>query len=118
MDFSDTTKEIQCSREYYALGQFSKFMRPGYIRVASHSLNPDITVASAVNPETGKIVTTVINNSDSDLTTKITGFSSGSASAYRSGEGEDIAKLSDVAIANGIAEVTLKAKTVTTFVEN
>ena len=118
LDFSDTTKEIQCSREYYALGQFSKFMRPGYIRVASYSLNPDITVASAVNPETGKIVTTVINNSDSDLTTKITGFSSNSASTYRSGEGEDIAKLSDVAIANGIAEVTLKAKTVTTFVEN
>ena len=118
LDFSDTTKEIQYSREYYALGQFSKFMRPGYIRVASYSLNPDVTVTSAVNPETGKIVTTVINNSDSDLTTKITGFSSDSASAYRSGEGEDLAKLSDIAIANGIAEVTLKAKTVTTFVEN
>ncbi|MBE7054375.1 MAG: hypothetical protein E7391_08950, partial [Ruminococcaceae bacterium] len=98
IDYSDKTGEMVFAREYYALGQFSKFIRPGYKRVTSYSLNPDIKVTSAINPENGKIVTVIINNGKEDITIDITGLSASSASLYRSGEGEDIAKLDDIAI--------------------
>ncbi len=117
VDFSDTTKEISFAREYYAMGQFSKFMRPGYYRVTSYSHNPDVAVTTAVNPETGKLVTVVINNGTSDITMAVNGFSGAAASVYRSGEGEDLAKLDDIAIANGTANVSFKAQTITTLVE-
>ncbi len=117
VDFSDEKKEIAFADEYYSLGHFSKFIRPGFFRVISYSGNPDISVVTAVNPETGKLVLVAVNNSKADEAIKINGLTAQAASAYRSAEGETLAGIGGIAIQNGTAHITLKAQSITTLVE-
>nr|WP_297770429.1 glycoside hydrolase [uncultured Butyrivibrio sp.] len=56
------TKELLLSKKYYAMGQFSKYIRPGYCLVASS----DVTVA-AYNPDEKKVVIVAMNTNSDDL---------------------------------------------------
>lgn len=54
-------EEILLSKKYYAYGQFSKYIRPGYCLVESS----DVTVA-AYNPEDKSVVIVVLNSNTDD----------------------------------------------------
>ena len=56
------TQELLLSKKYYAFGQFSKYIRPGYCLISSS----DVTVA-AYDPETNKIVIVAMNTNSDDL---------------------------------------------------
>lgn len=53
--------------EYYIAGQFSKFIRPGYVRVASEEGSTE-TVRNVVfkNPKTNELVAVVVNADDTE----------------------------------------------------
>ena len=55
------TQELLLSKKYYAFGQFSKYIRPGYCLIASS----DFTVA-AYNPEENKVVIVAMNSNSKD----------------------------------------------------
>ncbi|SFC88284.1 glycoside hydrolase [Butyrivibrio sp. YAB3001] len=57
------TKELLLSKKYYAYGQFSRYIRPGYCLVESSN----VTV-SAYNPEDNSIVIVAMNSNTDDLT--------------------------------------------------
>ena len=54
-------EELLLSKKYYAYGQFSKYIRPGYCLVESS----DVTVA-AYNPENKSVVVVVLNSNTDD----------------------------------------------------
>lgn len=50
--------------EYYILGQFARFIRPGDVRIDSNNGTSDtLTNVAFTNPETGKITVVVVNQS-------------------------------------------------------
>ncbi len=59
------TQELLLSKKYYAFGQFSRYIRPGYTIIASG----DSTVA-AFDPKEGKVVVVAVNPAGSDQTWK------------------------------------------------
>jgi len=70
-------KRVEGSRMYWVLGNFSKFIRPGYVRVGSETANSPLLDASAYrDPMTGKLVIVVINRNTVavDVTFRVPGF--------------------------------------------
>ena len=118
IDFNDETKEIAFADEYYTLGHFSKFIKPGSIRVASYSQNKDINVVTTIDETTGKMVLVVTNNGETDETVTIKGMSNAQiAELYRSSENEKLASIGTRTITNGETQLLIKAKSITTIVE-
>jgi glucuronoarabinoxylan endo-1,4-beta-xylanase len=75
----DANNTVALSRMYWVLGNFSKFIRPGYVRVGSTTLKPDSSLLDASaykDPTTGKLVVVVINRNfaDSDVTFDVPGL--------------------------------------------
>ena len=58
--------EILCQSSYYYIGHFSKFIRPNAERIGTSCYTDKLEVTSFMN-EDGKLVTVVLNRSDSDL---------------------------------------------------
>jgi glucuronoarabinoxylan endo-1,4-beta-xylanase len=68
-DHCDVNNTIALSRMYWVLGNFSKFIRPGYVRVGSttNKASSSLLDASAYkDPATGKLVVVVINRNLTD----------------------------------------------------
>lgn len=53
---------ISYNEDYYAVGNMSKFIQPGAVRIASSSTNPDLEVTAVQNPS-GQIVVVMVNGS-------------------------------------------------------
>ncbi len=116
--YSNDKQIMQINDEYYSLGHFSKFIKPGSTRVASYSQNKDLNVVTALEETTGKIVLIVTNNGDVDQTVTIKGLSNAQiADLYRSSENEKLQNVGTVNIVNGEAQLLIKAKLITTVVE-
>jgi glucosylceramidase len=60
------TGEVTYSPSFYYIGQFSKFIRPGAVRVLSAPTNINLETTSFVNPD-GSIVTVVLNETEVPL---------------------------------------------------
>ena len=117
IDYNDESKKMMLNDEYYSLGHFSKFITPGDKRIAAYSENKDITVTSTINPETGKIVIVAVNNGESDVSVTVNGLSKSRLTSCVSTESEKLVSGEGADISNGSAVITLKAKSITTLVE-
>jgi glucuronoarabinoxylan endo-1,4-beta-xylanase len=76
---------ISANSTFWALGNFSKFIRPGFVRVSTTTTNASMLDASAYkDPTTGKLVLVVINRNDGvrRVTFNVQGFPSGFATPY------------------------------------
>lgn len=110
--------EIILTQKYYAMGQFTRFIRPGMklIHCGANSL-------AAINGETGELAITVINPTASDKTANIdlSQFSKMGRSAAvtrtsgDSATGEHWASLGGIDCYDGGFVAELKANSVTTF---
>ena len=61
-----TTGNITIRDEFYYIGQFSKFIRPGAKRIAASSNRSALQTTAFLNPD-GKIAVVVLNRGDSDM---------------------------------------------------
>lgn len=118
--FADHDKqEIILTQKYYAMGQFSRFIRPGdtIIHCGDDAL-------AAYNKESGKIVVVAVNDTaqDKEYSVEFTDFDSVGEVAKvirTSGDiktGEQWKELDDIAVADGGFKTILKANSITTFV--
>ena len=58
--------------EVYLMGQFSKYIRPGYVRVSSnYGSSNTITNVVFKNPETNELIMVAVNNTNSDQNFKV-----------------------------------------------
>jgi glucuronoarabinoxylan endo-1,4-beta-xylanase len=111
----------QVFKRLYTIGNFSRFVRPGYVRIdALAKPAPNVFVSAYKDKATGKFAIVVINKSDVDQIVNFTlsDFPElNSVIAYRTSESENLVKLSPIGIADGMFMASLKSKSVTTFVD-
>ena len=118
------TKELILSKKYYAFGQFSRYIRPGYAIIGSS----DQTVA-AFDPKEGKVVVVAVNTAGTDKTWKfnLQDFSQigNKVTAIRTSgsraDGEnwaDVTATDDIVVDTTAKTVaaTLKANSITTYI--
>jgi glucuronoarabinoxylan endo-1,4-beta-xylanase len=103
-------------KRLYAMGQFSRFMREGDVRVDATSTNSNLAVVATKNAA-GKASILVINNSTSAITATLKGLNTAILEAYRTSATEDLAKLENITATDNMATVAFAAKSITTLVE-
>lgn len=105
------------SKRGYMMAQFSKFVRPGYVRVDA-TKNPTSNVYVSAYKGNKKVVIVAINKGTSQVNQSFN-LQSGSASKVSSWVttgSQNIAKSVDINVANGSFTASLPAQSVTTFV--
>jgi O-glycosyl hydrolase len=114
-----TTDSFHVPKRLYVLGQFSRFIRPGSVVLASTSSDSTLQV-TAVRPTSGAVTVVLANNGRSahTVTVNLPGLSSPPASLtqYRTSATENQAPLAPVVVSSGSFTVTVPAKAVVTLV--
>ncbi len=111
---------IILTKKYYAYGQFSRYIRPGYTIIA----NDNADVLAAYNKDENKLVIVAVNNKEAevgiDFSLEAFKYEGGTAKVIRtSGEletGENWAELPEVTVGSDKIEVNLKEHSITTFI--
>lgn len=96
---SETDGEIEESKMLWALGNYSRFIRPGNYRVSAtlndeESLNPDLLASAYKDPDSGGIVIVLVNSSNQEaiVNVKMDGDTpSESWHSYLTDSGHDLA---------------------------
>jgi glucuronoarabinoxylan endo-1,4-beta-xylanase len=102
----------------YAIGQYSRFIRPGYIRIDSKSSNSALKQLAFKDPTNSKAVMVVTNDSTQDQSALVSGFTAENLKVYRTSDTENISQLSDISTAAGAMNMTFPARSITTLVED
>jgi O-glycosyl hydrolase len=112
----ETSTQYVINQKYYVMGNYSKFIHPGYRFIAIDDQNS--LAAYDASSGTLVIVTTNSGSADTNLTYDLSGFSSlgASVTAYRTSAGEHLAQLPGIAVSGGSFRATARAGSVTTYV--
>ncbi|MHC3469764.1 glycoside hydrolase [Streptomyces sp. 7R007] len=114
---TDGNQQLYFTKRYYALGQYSKFVRPGSV---AHNVTgaPDGVEVSAYDRDGTWVV--VVNNHNSTDTPLSLHFNSEAPvharQAVRTSATEDWARVAKPAVSDGTVSATLAARSVTTYV--
>lgn len=105
------------SKRGYMMAHFSKFIRPGYVRVDATE-NPTNNVYVSAYKGTGKVVIVAINKGTSQVNQRfnIQKGSASKVSSWVTTASKNIAKSADTNVVNGSFTASLPAQSVTTFV--
>ncbi|MDC3412097.1 PxKF domain-containing protein [Aquibacillus sp. 3ASR75-11] len=114
--------EYFVNKRLYTIGNYSRFVRPGFNRVSTSEAGSGVYVSAYKNTDTGEYVIVTVNDNDtaSNLNLDFAGFNASyvtdSVTPYRTSETENLAQLTDISVKNGEFKTELPAKSVTTFV--
>lgn len=108
-------------KRYYAFGNYSRFIRPGYKRIeANKHPAEDVLVTAYKDPKTGNFAVVAVNNSPKPQTVTfyLKGFPKNvhSVVPYRTSASENLKKLDAVKVKKHRFTVNLREKSVTTFI--
>jgi glucuronoarabinoxylan endo-1,4-beta-xylanase len=103
-------------KRLFTIGQFSRFMRKGDVRVEATSSNSNLAVV-ATKDSLNKTSLLVINNSSIAIDASIKGFSTNNLEVYRTSASENLKKLTNITASNFVATLSFPAKSITTLVE-
>lgn len=107
------------NKRLFTIGNFSRFVRPGYIRLNSTtSPAPGVYTSAYKDSKTGKFAIVVINENTSSqsLSLKLNSFNSDWVVPYITSATQDLVELPGISLTNGGFNPTLPAQSVTTFV--
>ncbi|MDF2926899.1 MAG: glycoside hydrolase family 30 [Paenibacillaceae bacterium] len=104
------------NKRLYAMGQFSRFMRPGDHYVHTESGSSDIIATASINGE-GQASVVAVNRSSEPVNITITGVTAQAAEVYRTSQLENIVHIGQTDVESGFLTYTLAPQSVTTFVE-
>lgn len=114
--YRDSNNNISYPSRYYAMGNYSKFVREGYTMIG----NSDASTFSAYNASTHTLVLVTTNSATSSntVTYNLSGFSGvgSAATPYQTSASENLQQLSNVGISNKTFSSSLPAQSITTFV--
>jgi O-glycosyl hydrolase len=112
----EITTAYTINEKYYVMGNYSKFIRPGYQFIAINDANS--LAAYDASSGTLVIVTTNSDTADTNVTYDLSGFSSvgDSVTPYRTSASEHLTQLSDIGVTNASFTAVAKAQSVTTYV--
>jgi glucuronoarabinoxylan endo-1,4-beta-xylanase len=108
------------TKRLYAVGNFSKFVRPGYMMVGVSSATPNVSVSAFKNPSTGDFVVVAINQNGADtpITLTLNGLTATSVTPWVTSSTLNLAAQTNLAITGGNVTTTLPAYSVTSFVSS
>jgi glucuronoarabinoxylan endo-1,4-beta-xylanase len=117
---ADGPANATMTKRFYTLGNFSKFVRPDYVRVATTaSSDPGVSVVAFKNPSNGMPIVIAINANSSDASV---GFSLRGTAPSRvitpwvTSSSLDLSPQAQIAVSGDHFATTLPAQSVTTFV--
>ncbi len=114
----DTSTKVWTKR-LWVLGNYSRFVRPGYTRVSTSGTVPSgLLISAYINP-TNNALSIIAINSNTTLT-KVSFYISGNVpctlTPYETSAANSLGQLSPVTVSSSRVTVTLTAQSVTTFV--
>jgi glucuronoarabinoxylan endo-1,4-beta-xylanase len=116
----DTGSKVWTKR-LWVMGNYSRFVRPGYNRVGTSGTAPSgVLVSAYTDPSTNALSIVAINKntSSTNVSFYISGGAPCSLTPYESSASNSLGKLADVTVSASRVSVTLAAQSVTTFVGN
>ena len=109
-------QQIILTKKYYAFGQLSRYIRPGY-RILTTTQRG---VLAAYSHEEQKLVIVVVNDEETQVEAGflLDGFryAGGTAAAIRTSQTENWAQLSEISVQTDMLRTVLAPYSVTTFV--
>ena len=112
----DGSEQYWLTRQYYALAQYSSFIRPGYTIIGTD----DIDTLAAHDEGSGTLVLVCDNNTQQPrgVSYDLSAFRgvAGAASVYHTSTTENRARVEDAPIANGILTATIPPQSIVTLV--
>jgi glucuronoarabinoxylan endo-1,4-beta-xylanase len=109
------------TKRYYTLGNYSRFIRPGYVRVEVAGTVATDVLLSAYKGSDGALVVVAINKGSTTVTVPMAiagGTAPASLTPNVTSSGENLKAGTAVAVTGGSFTATLASMTVTTFVGN
>lgn len=100
----------------YAIGQFSRFVRPGAARVSATSPSSGVYISAYKGSSNGTIVAINSNSNPVSMTFALQGLSPSSAIPYQTTSAGGLIQQSPVNISNGSFAYTLPAQSIVSFV--
>jgi glucuronoarabinoxylan endo-1,4-beta-xylanase len=118
---TDASNNYAPAKRYYVEGQWSKFIRPGWVRIDTGNGNPQggVYVTAFKDTSTGSFTIVAVNSntSGSSQSFRLNGFPSvSSVTPYTTSPTENLAAQSSVNASGGSFTFSLPAQSVTTFV--
>jgi len=114
-----TNDSFQAPKRLYVVGQFSRFIRPGSVVLASTSGDSTLQ-ATAVRPTTGGVAVVLANTGRNShtVTVNLNGLTGPPASVtpYRTSATENQAQLGPVVVSSGAFTITVPAKSIVTVI--
>jgi len=114
----DTTNNVWAKR-LWVLGNYARFVRPGYMRVSTSGTVPSgVLVTAYQNPADGTVVVVATNNNTSatPLSLYISGVVPCTITPWVTSATDSLASKSPITVSNARFSATLDAQSVTTFV--
>jgi glucuronoarabinoxylan endo-1,4-beta-xylanase len=114
----DTGTKVWTKR-LWAMGNFSRFVRPGWKRVATSGTAPSgVLVSAYINPTNNALSIVAINSNTSskDVSFYVSGSAPCSLTPYETSASKNLGQGSAVSVSQSRVSVTLSAQSVTTFV--
>lgn len=111
---------FQTFKRLYTIGNYSRFVRPGYVRInADPNPSPNVFVTAYKDNSSAKFAIVAVNDSELEQTVNfsLNQFPKLKAvTPYRTSAQENLAKLDKIAVSKNSFKALLRAKSVTTFV--
>ena len=114
----DTGSKVWTKR-LWVMGNYSRFVRPGWVRVATSGTSPSgVLVSAYINPANNALSIVAINNntSSSNVSFYVSGAAPCSLTPYETSASKSLGQGSAVSVSQSRVSVTLSAQSVTTFV--
>jgi glucuronoarabinoxylan endo-1,4-beta-xylanase len=107
------------TKRYYALGNWSKFVRPGWIRMTTNttSVPSGMLITAFKSPTNQNLDIVVVNNSGSSvtLTATVSNMAMSTVTPYVTSATQNLAAQSPITLSGGSFSATIPDQTVTTF---
>jgi glucuronoarabinoxylan endo-1,4-beta-xylanase len=117
MDLAE--KNLTVAKRLFAIGNYSRFIRPGYFRVDAHA-NPvhGVYVSAYRDASSSQLVIVVINenSTSNEVGFHIGDFKASVTQPYRTSATEDLAPLPEIPIVNSVIQAKLLGNSINTFV--
>ena len=115
-DFRGGSEGYWLTRQYYAMAQYSSFIRPGYTVIGVE----DMDTLAAHDEGSGALVLVCDNNTDQPRQARYDlsafGGLAGAASVYRTSTTENRARVQDAPIIDGVLTAAIPPQSIVTFV--
>lgn len=109
-----TDHEVIVTKRLWAMGNFSRYVRPGYTRVEASNSLETLRVTAYRSPDQSKFVLVVINNSDKATATSLNGIPAyfARAIAYETSADKDLQQISSGSVPQSFTFAPLSVTTI------